>query len=192
MGYAPISQYHWSALYNYTPTSTKDDFLAYAKSKKEYKRITDLSAIDADGIYVWDSASFPTLVSVPEAFNAYNVVLIVPTGSVTIDTQTFAPTKAVALLAASIAFSANTNEAHGIFIAATITTGETTNQGLKIVGNLIHQSASSPFVNERAWADNHKPSLYVVFDPALYIDLLPYLSTSLYQWGERPVATGTP
>lgn len=184
-----ISQHHWTALYNYAPAVAKDDFYSYVRSKKQYTKIADLGAIDRDGVYVWDGASFPTLTSVPAAFNSYNVVLIVD-GTVTINTPVFAPQKSTALLANSIAFSPGTNEAHGIFIASTVTTGSTPNGGLKIVGNLIHQSGATPFVNERAWADNHKPSLFVIFDPALYLDLLPYLSTSFYQWGETPVATG--
>lgn len=110
-----------------TPQATKDDFYAYVKSKKAYTKISDLGAIDHDGIYVWDTSSGGggggggsggsgsdgfggfgssdlTLSSVPPAFDSYNVVLIVD-GTVSIQALVFAPTKSVAILAQSIVFS---------------------------------------------------------------------------------------
>lgn len=167
-------------------------FIDYIKSRKEYKTITALDQITADGLYKWNGAE-PLLITSPDVFT-HNVVLI-STGTVNINVTAapnkFNPAYSVAILAGTINFAngaaANTVEADGIFIANTIGVGAAST-GLKIKGNLIQLlgSASSPpaadLSNTRLGATINKPSLFVVFDPQPYIKLMPYLSVSTYDW----------
>ena len=178
---AKPSANNWSA--SYSPTfrfQPPVSFLAYVKSRKEYKTITSLDEIDADGIYFYDGDL--TFDSIPSQFNSYNVVLI-SLETVTINTdlnKTADPNlKSIAILAPTINFAPTVTQADGIFIASTVDTGATANQGLKIVGNLIAQTS---LINQRQWSDPNRPVLFVVFDSKKYLDLLPYLSTAKYEW----------
>ncbi|MEK7625103.1 MAG: GBS Bsp-like repeat-containing protein, partial [Patescibacteria group bacterium] len=154
-------------------------FLSYIKSRKEHTKIDDLSKITADGIYDWNGTVPLDITSVPPQFNSFKVVLIV-SGTVNINVADFSPTnKSLALLADQINFSNTTTQASGIFIANTINTGNPANQGLKIIGNLIAQTT---LTNGRIWSDTSRPSIFIVFDPVQYLNLLPYLSTASYDW----------
>ena len=166
-----------STVYTMTPTN----FLSYVKSRKEYKKINDLSEIDADGIYYYQLAN-PTLRidSIPSQFNSYNVVII-SSGVVDINVVNFIPSKSVAILAPTINFSSVVQQASGIFIGDTVSTGTNATQGLKIIGNLIAQTS---LINNRRWSDLNKPAIFIKFDQTKYINLLPYLSTANYQWRE--------
>lgn len=165
----------------YTPATyamTATNFSGYIKARKTHNSITSLSEIDQSGIYIYTGASPLNLASVPSQFNSYDVVLIT-TATVNISTASFNPTQSVAILASTISFANTVTQANGLFIADTITTGSTVNQGLKINGNLIAQTS---FTNPRMWVNPNIPSLFIVFDPGVYLDLLPYLSTANYEW----------
>jgi len=161
-------------------------FLNYVKSRKQHTVITnpDLSTITSPGIYIYNGALTLTSSNVMTS----NVVLIVA-GDVSISGSEFninadcintALSKNIAILSTGkISFSNTTKCAAGIFIAKTVDTGSNGNQGLKIKGNLIAQTT---LTNNRAWSDNSRPSVFVVFDPVQYINLLPYLSTAYYDW----------
>ena len=167
----------------YTPESyslTPSSFLSYVRARKEYKVITDLGEITGSGIYVY-SGDLAISSNVTPFNQSYKIVLIV-SGTVTISAapdNTFTPTGTAALVATTINFDSTITEAHGIFIGRTISTGTNANQGLKIVGNLIAQTTLS---NTREWPTTTKPSVFIKFDQAKYISLLPYLSTASYQW----------
>ena len=151
-------------------------FLSYVKSKKEYQTITNLADLADNKINLWQG---DLTINNQANFNNKKVVLIV-TGTATLDMPNFQPAQAaLAILAQTINFTSSVKYAEGIFIAQTIDTGSTSNQGLKIKGNLI---ALTTLTNGRAWADNSQPSVFVVFDPVQYINLLPYLSTAYYDW----------
>ena len=162
-------------------------FLSYVKSRKEYQTVSDMSSINQDGIYVWSGALTLNNANLNQA-TASKFVLIVD-GNVTIDQDKFnigsctdaTGLKKIAILSktGTITFSTSTQCAAGIFIAQTVDTGSNSNLGLKIKGNLI---ALTTLTNGRAWADNSRPSVFVVFDPDQYINLLPYLSTASYDW----------
>jgi hypothetical protein len=66
----------------------------------------------------------------------------------------------------------------GHIVSITETVDLETN-GLKIVGNLV---ATEYFVNNRLVADNSVPSVFIDYDPGIYVEMLPYLSTSEYVW----------
>lgn len=64
-------------------------------------------------------------------------------------------------------------ELQGVFVAGTVSLGSTTDQGLKIIGNL---SAINTFTNARKWRDTSRPSLYVQYDIGRQLGLLKNLS----------------
>jgi hypothetical protein len=154
-------------------------FYSYVKARKEYKKITNLGEITADGIYYYQGANPLSIDSIPTEFNSFKIVLI-SSGTININTDLNGVNlKSIAIIADTINFSSSTNQENGIFIAETITTGNNNLLGLKINGNLIAQSV---FTRERGWADLSRPSVFIVFKPSLYVDLLPYLSTASYDW----------
>jgi len=82
----------------------------------------------------------------------------------------------------TITFSATTISANGIFIADKITVEKqsgNTSKGLKINGNVI---GLNKLVNDRTPSDTAQPSIFVIFNPKMYIDMLPSLSQALYDW----------
>lgn len=167
----------------YTPESyslTPSTFLSYVRARKEYKVIADLGEITGSGIYVYNGDI--SISSNVTPFNQpYNIVLLV-SGIVTISAapdNTFTPTGSAAIVATTINFDSTITEAQGVFVGRTVSTGTNTNQGLKIIGNLIAQTTYS---NNREWPTTTRPSVFVKFDQGKYIDLLPYLSTASYQW----------
>ena len=155
--------------------------ILYIKARKQHKTITSLAEITADGIYIWNGTNpLPINDTNKFRFDGFKVVFI-STGTVNINTNNgLDPTNgSLAIIAPTIAFHNVVEEANGIFIADNITTGSPSNQGLKIVGNLIAQDS---LTNDREWTNDNKPSLFIVFDQQKYIDLLPYLSTANYDW----------
>jgi len=186
-GTAEVSSKGWKADYTQSTSMNPTAFLSYVKSRKKYKTVSDMSSINQDGIYVWSGVLTLNNTNLNQA-TASKFVLIVD-DNVTIDQDKFnignckdaTGLKKIAILSktGTITFSTSTQCAAGIFIAQTIDTGSNSNQGLKIKGNLI---ALTSLANGRAWADNSQPSVFVVFDPVQYINLLPYLSTASYEW----------
>ena len=167
----------------YTPTysMTPSLFLSYVKARKEYKVITSLNEINGSGIYVYEGDI--TIDSESSPFDTAGNIVLISTGTVTVirvaPATVFTPVGSAAIIAPTINFSSNLTEATGIFIGNTISTGTNTTQGLKIIGNLIAQTALS---NNREWPTTTRPSLFIKFDQTKYINLLPYLSTASYQW----------
>jgi len=177
---------NWQSVYEstgfYNDTMGFENFTTYVKARKTYKSISSLSEIDGDGIYLWEGLEAFEVAEVPDAFDQYNVVFV-STAPITINvTGAFAPTKSVAILASSISFAPTVTEARGIFIGSQIATGETTDQGLKIEGNLI---AKDNMVNGRRWSNLSRPALFIVLKPEMYTDLLAYLSVANYEWEQK-------
>jgi hypothetical protein len=82
------------------------------------------------------------------------------------------------VLAKDIIIDSSVAGINAILIGQTVSTGVSTT-GLKIKGNLINESVLQI---DRNQSDGRMPSLFVVFDPKIYLDILPYLSTSTYDW----------
>jgi len=121
-----FSAHNWySNTYDAGTIFTPTKFTDYMKSRKKYKTITDVTSIDADGIY----------------YVAGDAILI-----------------------------GNT-----VDIGASATK-------LKINGNLIQLTNTTPFTNSRVTASAQSPSFFIKFNQAAYLDLLPYLSISMYDW----------
>jgi hypothetical protein len=178
--------------YNPIPDSTKgwrigsygnisqpmlDNFYQYIISRKSAKEINNLNEINADGIYIIKSDGLN--LSNPN----FNFVLIIRNsnntdlGDANITVNSFnSSNKSIMILAKKITFSSSVTTASGIFIAQTIEYQST--NGLKVLGNLISKTA----VTLQSRSDNTRPSLFIVFKPKMYLDLLPYLSISKYDW----------
>ena len=177
----------WVASYSRIVSTSPQLFLDYVRSRKEYQTIADLSSITNNGLYVWQGDLTLTNTNLNQ-ITASNLVLIV-NGNLSINENQFniggdcrntSTSKKIALLSTgAINFSNTTQCAAGIFIGKTIDTGSNNNQGLKIKGNLV---AFSSFNNQRKWSNNSKPAVFIVFQPQMYLDLLPYLSVSKYDW----------
>lgn len=157
-----------------------DAFYQYAISRKTLKEINEVNEIKKDGIYVIKKDNL-TFVSQPPS---YNFLLIVRNssnndyGNVSINIADFNTSgKSIAILAKNITFSSNVSAANGIFIAQNQASYQSTN-GLKIKGNLISKTQ----VSLQSRSDNSRPSLFIVFLPKMYLDLLPYLSIAKYDW----------
>lgn len=156
-----------------------DNFYQYVISRKSAKEIADLSEINNNGNYIIKSDSLTLSAQPPN----YNFVLIVRNaanndlGDVSININNFnSSNKSILILAKNISFSSSVTIASGIFIGQQIAYQST--NGLKILGNLISKSA----VTIQSRSDNTRPSLFIVFKPQMYLDLLSYLSISKYDW----------
>ena len=125
-----------------------------------------------------------------------NLVLVV-TGTIDfkLSDSNFNPTHSLVIMATHIKFydkntptNPNTNwsglvtTARGIYVADTIDLGTSADKGFKVVGNMI--SLSSPVINTRQQADNSQPSIFVVFDPKIYIETLGLFGSKTYNWIE--------
>jgi len=186
------NSYNPGPSYNPIPDSTKgwhigsygnisqpmlDNFYQYIISRKSAKEINNLNEINADGIYIIKSDGLN--LSNPN----FNFVLIIRNstntdlGNANITVNSFnSSNKSIMILAKKITFSSSVTTAAGIFIAQTIEYQST--NGLKVLGNLISKTA----VTLQSRSDNTRPSLFIVFKPQMYLDLLPYLSVSKYDW----------
>lgn len=74
----------------------------------------------------------------------------------------------------------------GVFIADTLDfsyDSDSSPYPLKIKGNVISYAAANPNVRNRI-DDPTKPSLFVVFDPILYLNIMDLLSVRTYDWSE--------
>lgn len=179
----------WQTTLNKTNTMSPSNFLSYVKSRKEYKTLANINEITTND-YDKQILIIDGPITISDAnksvFNNKNLVLII-NGDLTFSATTFTPTGNPSsgyiafLTTGTITFANTTTEVHGIFIAPTINLGTAANQGIKIVGNL---AALTSLTNNRKWASTSKPSVFIVFDQAYYINLFPYLSTATYQWNQ--------
>ena len=164
--------------YSHTPAMSATNFISYIKSRKNYQPISDLAptTITADGVYLWTGGTL----TINDLTNLDHNIVLMSSGEIIIDKEPFISpsSKSLTIVANIITFNNSVYKANGIFIANTINTG-TASQGLQIVGNL---NALYTFNNDRSWSDTSIPSIFVVFDPVQYINLLPYLSTAYYDW----------
>ncbi len=170
-----VSQPNWQAT-SYSPSDPflgNSSFYQYIKARKQFTALSsspsDLSGL-TDGIYYYNGAV--TLTKAP----TNNVVLVVD-GNVTISSN-LAPTKGFALMVnGSMTLGNAVTKLTGLYVASSFATG--TASSLEVIGNLVSAAAIS---NNLVPTNNLAPSMLVVFDPTQYVDLLPYLSVSKYNW----------
>jgi len=151
------------AAYNRAPYKmTPANFIGYVKSRKEYKVITSLSQITADGIYLYNGDV--NVSSSVTALQEYRTVLMVD-GTITVTSNLVAgggagEIRPTAFVADQIEFDASVSRVDGLFIANTVVSGTTANQGLKVNGNLVAQTS---LVNNRRWSNANRPSIFIFF-----------------------------
>ena len=159
-----------------------DNFYQYLVSRKLITNISSLSDINTSGVYSinTDALNLTPQTTLPN----YNFVLVVRNqnndnyGDVNISINDFNSSKnSIAILAKDITTSNGVQYINGIFIASGIFSYQNS-EGLKIFGNLV--SKNTVTLQDRS--DNTRPSLFVVFSPKMYLDLLPYLSIAKYDW----------
>ena len=181
------SQNNWyTNAYQSVDDITYSKYIEYIKARKDFKTVTTLPltnvSFPTDGVY---SVPGGITLSDTSIFNGKNIVLVVD-GTVTfskknIATTTFIPaTGSIAVLAKNITIDPDVTEIDAILIGQTVTLDEAA-IGLKIKGNLIDEDAAGLDLT-RTQVNPNKPALFVVFDPKMYLDVLPYLSTSTYDW----------
>ena len=55
---------------------------------------------------------------------------------------------------------------------------------LKIKGNVVSTNPTDTWLKRNNPIDKSRPSVFIVFDASMYMDLLPYLSINKYDWQE--------
>jgi hypothetical protein len=184
-GALPSSR-RWQTTLTKNGLMSPSGFLSYVKSRKEFGTFNSINEIGSQNnnnqILVADGGVTVGINDTNKTnFNNRNLVIVIE-GNLNIDATTFTPTNAsiAFIVTGTITFSNTTTQANGIFVASKISLGTTTNQGLKIVGNL----SAATLINARKWTDSRKPSVFIIFNQSDFLNLLPYLSTSSYQWNQ--------
>ncbi len=169
----------------YTPQIQKFSagvFIDYMQSRKNYNPITSLSNLE-NGINYFDG----DLEINDENKNIFNnkkaVLVLAKNKTLTLKFETdgkFSPINAsIMFLATNINLNASVIQLDNtILISDNFMTGKGENS-LKINGNLNVQKS---FNFNRNVGNNAKPSIFIYFKINPYIELLPYLSTSVYDW----------
>ena len=174
-----FSAHNWySNTYDANTTFTPTKFTDYMKSRKKYKTMTDVTSIDADGIYY---AVGDLTIANMAPFNNKKVLIVADAGTVTISADMVPTSAAIAIIANAIVINSAVTEVDAILIGNTVDIGTAATK-LKINGNLIQLTNTTPFTNSRVTAIAQSPSLFIKFNQAAYLDLLPYLSISMYDW----------
>lgn len=164
----------WKSTYSPRMFFDKGKALSYVESRKDHATVSSVpDQLVKDGIYVYNGNL--TLNTAPSLTS--NVVLII-NGTVTINANIAPPAgKSFAIIADTITLNSIVTQLTGIYITDTLNTN--TGAGLKVIGNII---VSSTLNNQRSQPGNKAPSIYISFDPTTYLNLLPYLSISKYEW----------
>ncbi len=162
--------------YTTSTVMTVSKYIDYIKSRKDFKTITSLSEITSDGIY---QIQAPVSLTASQ-FDGKKVVLIVH-DIATIPSDFIPSNGSVAILAQMIDIAPTVTEVRAVLIGTQVATGNSDTIPLKIKGNIIDEEGTGMILG-RSRANGTKPSLFVVFDPQLYLNIMPYLSTSTYDW----------
>lgn len=184
-----VSNKNWAKT-NYSANkgylSNLSSFTSYARAKKEIKVINNLSEMESNKINI----IYSDVTIAFSAFDAIDNAVLIVNGQVLLDQappilpipQIFNRNRnSIAIIATGqINVHQNLTEINGIFIANSYDLGwggVSSGTPLKVVGNLISNTAVTNIKRYRPVADYQRASLYIVFYPQYYYDLIPYLST---------------
>ncbi len=178
---ARISPTGWSRDSVSAGTFNASSFVAYAKSKKTYTAInTNLNGVTtANTTYLYTGDLTLTQSSFPTSTIPSGTVLLVE-GNVTVGAvgqttlNTTANTPFALIVTGTLTFADATTQVNGLYAASTVNFG-TGAVPLKIVGNVVSGS-SSAISRVRTSAPFNAPSLFVVFDPTHYVNLIDRIS----------------
>ncbi len=180
-----VSQKNWAKI-NYNANkgylSNLSSFLAYARARKEIKVITNINDIESNKINIFQGNL--TLQNNTINPSRDNMVLIVQ-GNLTIQSAPGGNFNQARrswgfIVTGNINVNPSINEMNGVFIANNYDLAygaASSTTALKVVGNLISNTPLSNIKRYRPVADYQRASLYIVFFPEYYYDLVPYLST---------------
>ncbi|HRN70888.1 MAG TPA: hypothetical protein PLS49_06945, partial [Candidatus Woesebacteria bacterium] len=156
-------------------------FVTYANAQKPTKVITNLNQIEGNKINVFGTGTQTLNINTQPTTAQTNFVLLV-NGNVTISVNPYnnIPNNSIAIIATgTITITNNVSLINAILIADTIQltnpVTSTSTTPLKINGNLISNTAVT-VTRDRATNPDLQPNLFVVFNPKMYLDLLPQLS----------------
>lgn len=173
-------------------------FIDYVKSRKPYQSITDFASLSTAKINIisksitinnTDSSNYTAGILRASDIPDGAILVINGTGvEVKIDEDfNTGSTKSILLIVnGNLKIKSTVSEIRGIFIPSTIsfsydTTPTESVLPLKIVGNIIAVGGGDPEMRKRS--DNiFKPSIFVVANPKMYIDLIRDIGTSTYEW----------
>jgi hypothetical protein len=155
------------------------------RDTKDAVTITTMAQVQANKVNIREGGSL----TINSALPAGSYVIFVD-GNVNINTfaasTIFNPAnQSIAIIATGTIFiHQNYSVANGIFVANNVqltSNGVVTPQlpPLKINGNLISITSVNELI--RLSTDQRSPSLFVVFKPQMYLDLLPLLSTTVQE-----------
>ena len=164
--------------YPFSAEALINNFYDYIKARKTYE-VTTIDSVITNKVNVIKTS--PLSIDADTLTGKTPIILVVRKaddsdyGDLTITADS--DYSNAVFLAKTITFEEGVKSVSGIFIANSIVIKEN-NDGLKIVGNLISNTAVT--IPDRD--DTSKPSLFVVVDPDQYISLLPLISTSKYDF----------
>lgn len=178
---ATISTSGWNRQNVSAGTFNASSFVAYVKSKKTYTAInTNLNGVTAaNTTYLYTGNLTLTQSSFPTSTIPAGTVLLVE-GNVTVGAagqttlNTTANTPFALIVTGTLTFADATTQANGLYAASAVNFG-TGAVPLKIVGNVVSGS-SSAISRQRTSAPLNAPSLFVVFDPTHYVNLIDRIS----------------
>lgn len=197
---ANISVKGWKTTSAYTRATPllSGGFKNYIQTRKEYKILTtkpvDFTQLTEDGIYYYnvsngaingtDSFLEATTNDTQRTPTNKNVLIVdglAEGEKVTLSKNIVAGSGFALIVNGNLEIAPTVTEINAIIIANTINLVATSN-GLKINGNLITNNLDND--RERLPAERLKPIIFTVANNQYYLDLLPYLSTVKYEWGQ--------
>jgi len=171
--------------------SNLDDYLAVLRGQKTTTPITNVNQIQGNTINIFTGGNFTLNAPLPDRGSPYVVFVdgdltLGPGMGATVNTTG----DSVALIATgNINIHSTITQIDAIMIgngfnlASDLAIGTNSPTPLKINGNLVSNTAVQTWRRDRP--DFEKPSLFVVFKPKMYLDIMPLLS--LMQSGGRQI-----
>lgn len=176
-----VSEMNWSkSKYKIQPDilAYMDYFLQYSRKQKKVNIISSVTQIDSDTINIYEKNDPLLLTTFP---NDETYVLLSKSDIIIGDNPSHVVNpqgKSIAIISMGTVFvDPGIKEINGILIGNTFDFAYGTNNSpdnLKIDGNLISATEISDL--KRGKAPYESSSLYIVFNPKMYIDLIPHLS----------------
>lgn len=163
--------------YSFNDDVSVSKYIDYVEARRQITKITSLSEITNDGIYI---STTPLVISTADlpVFTGKRVVLVAKNSSITITNNIDLGGGALALVGSSIDIDPSVSEINAVILADSLQTGVGTTP-LKVKGNVSVKNAVGIY---RVNTDARKPSLFVVYDPSIFVNLIEYLSTNTYDW----------
>lgn len=177
-----------------TVDMTPEQFLAYARTRKDNVVLTGdvnkLASIENRKVNIYDPEAAgdinDTISAGATVLNRSPYVLVID-GNLTItENINLDASRDIAIIVTGVlTFESDVTVANAIFVTNNLalpgTQGSDT-YGLRIVGNLIVLNGKEQVSIQRSRVNDLKPTVFVVQNMRMYMELLPYFSTAVYEW----------